>query len=60
MPKELKSGFLKIGRSGYVIVVKDYFFPELIVEQECIQKEKDLMFQPLVWIVITQLVILLK
>jgi hypothetical protein len=60
MPKELKLGFLKIGRSGFVIIVKDCYIPELTVEREFIQKEMGLMFQLLVLIVITQLVILLN
>jgi len=45
MPRELKFGFLKIGESGFVIAVKDYFILELIAEQEYIQKERVLMFQ---------------
>ena len=60
MPKELKLGFLKIGRSGFVITVKDYYIPELTVEREFIQKEMGLTFQLLVSIVITQLAILLS
>jgi len=60
MPKELKFEFLKIGKNGFVIVVKDYFIQEIIVEQEYIQKERDLMSQLLVWIVIIQLGILLN
>jgi hypothetical protein len=60
MPRELKSVFRKTGKSGYVIIVKDYSILESTAEQECIQKERELMFQLHVWIVIIQLVISLN
>jgi len=48
MPKERRLGFLKIGRSGFVITVKVSYIPELTVEREFTQKEMGLMFQLLV------------
>jgi len=60
MPKELKFESQHNGKSVFAINVRDYSIPELIAEQEYIQKERALMYQLLAWIVITQLVILLN
>ena len=60
MPKELKFEFPHNGKSGFAINARDYYILELIAEQEYIQKERALTYQLHVWIVITQLDILLK
>jgi hypothetical protein len=60
MPKELKFESQHNGKSGFAINARDYSIPELIAEQEYIQKERALTYQLLAWIVITQLVILLN
>jgi hypothetical protein len=60
MPKELIFESQHNGKSVFAISARDYSIPELIAEQEYIQKERALTYQLLAWIVITQLAILLN
>ena len=60
MLKEPKLKSPQFGKKGFVINVRDSFILELIVERECIQKEKILTYQQLAWTVIKQRGIFLK